>query len=273
MRIFIVLLILLKTTFSFAQTQVFSKVYIVEGLVIDAETSQVVPSAILYNDSLGIATTTDENGYFKIVVPVGLVKSGTNVQINVVKTGYKLNRTWFGYNPFPADTIANDNDSSVLYNSDVPVFQMAKNSSSLISTSGIHSPVKEGEHGAAMIRQTYNEMIASEQRQKKFDRLKQGNDKVYFPLNGGTGLVTRLYDIIVIGRLTYVYIDGRKVKLIDINKAVKRSAVFYDRLKSDSLSKACGKEIVALRTTPPPGVSKERLNAPIKATLEIDLEN
>jgi hypothetical protein len=52
---------------------------------------------------------------------------------------------------------------------------------------------------------------------------------------------------------------------------VKRNGIFYDRLKSDSLSKHLGKETIALRTTLPPGVSEERLNAPIKATLEIDL--
>ncbi len=39
MRILIVLLTLLTTTFSFAQTRAFNKVYIVEGLVINAETS------------------------------------------------------------------------------------------------------------------------------------------------------------------------------------------------------------------------------------------
>ncbi|HEY0056912.1 MAG TPA: hypothetical protein VGB63_16295, partial [Pedobacter sp.] len=114
---------------------------------------------------------------------------------------------------------------------------------------------------------------ASEMRENKFDQLKEGNDKVYFPLGDASGLVTRLYDLIVIGKLTHVYINGRKAKLTDINKMVKRSTVFYDRSKSDSLSKTYGKETIALRTTPPPGVTEERMNATFKATLQIDLKD
>jgi hypothetical protein len=166
-----------------------------------------------------------------------------------------------------------DNERTELYNCGVTVYYMARDNSVHSSNVGAHSPVKEGVHGAAMVLLTYKELVASELREIKFDQLKEGNDKVYFPLDDATGLATRLYDLIVIGKLTHVYIDGRKVKLTDVNKVVKRNNVFYDRTKSDSLSKAYGKETIALRTTPPSGVPEERLNAPIKATLEIDLGN
>jgi hypothetical protein len=89
MRIILSFILLLTATFSFAQMRQISKVYIEEGVVVDRETLEVIASATLYNDSLGITTTSDENGYFKIVVPYDLVRDGRFIRIDIVKPGYK----------------------------------------------------------------------------------------------------------------------------------------------------------------------------------------
>ena len=273
MRIILSFILLLTTTFSFAQMRPIDKVFIEEGLVLDRETLKVIPSAILYNDSLGITTTSDENGYFKIVVPYALVKDGKFIPLSIVKSGYKRMGSGLSYHSSDADTGKLSIEGAERYNYSVTVFYMAKDGSVHSSTVGSYSSAKEGAHGTAMVQLTYKELVASEMRENKFDQLKEGNDKVYFPLGDASGLVTRLYDLIVIGKLTHVYINGRKAKLTDINKMVKRSTVFYDRSKSDSLSKTYGKETIALRTTPPPGVTEERMNATFKATLQIDLKD
>jgi hypothetical protein len=269
MRIPIALLVLLHTSFCFAQTSTFSKVYVVEGLVLNTGTFEVIPSAVLHNHSLGITTTTDQNGYFKIVVPFKSLKDDSIINIEVAKEGYKINHSGFYYNLTRVASAAN---ADSFYHSDVVVFYLAENNSSLSSAVSIQAPLKQGLHGAEMIRETYDQIVGSQRRENLFDRLKQGNEMVYFAVDSATGLATRLYDIIVIGKLTHVYIDGIKVKVSDINKRTKRSTIFYDMVKSNSLSKAFGKETVALRTTPPPGVTAERLNSDMKATLEIDLD-
>jgi hypothetical protein len=110
MRISLLLITLLITSSSFSQMQPIDKVYIVEGVVGDRETLQIIPSAILYNDSLGITTTSDEKGYFKLVVPFELLKKKQTIWIDIVKNGYKRNGSGFSYyasekNIFPQDTL------------------------------------------------------------------------------------------------------------------------------------------------------------------------
>lgn len=268
MRIVTMLIPLLITACTYAQMRPIDKVYIVEGMVADRETLKVLPSAILYNDSLGITTTTDENGYFKIVVPYEHFKNRKSILIDIVKTGYKRNGSGFTYNPAKPDTTHSDTFERVIWNYDVKIFWMANNQSNLSSTASAHAPAKEGIHGATVIKLAFDDAVASDLRQKKFDQLKQGNDKVYFPIDGDIGLATSRYDIFVVGKLTHVFINDKKVKIPEINKLVRRTEIRYDNEKSNILTKKYKKETLAFITTPISGTTSD-----VKATLEIKIEN
>ncbi|OHC84824.1 MAG: hypothetical protein A2546_06165 [Sphingobacteriia bacterium RIFOXYD2_FULL_35_12] len=74
-----------------AQMKPIEKVYIVEGVVADIETLKIIPSVIIFNDTLGITTTSDENGYFKVVAPYNLVRDKRLIIIDFVIKGYKRN--------------------------------------------------------------------------------------------------------------------------------------------------------------------------------------
>jgi hypothetical protein len=247
------------------------KVYIVEGVVADRETLKAVSSAILYNDSLGITTTSDENGYFKIVVPYELLNNRISIPINIVKTGYKRNGSGLSYNPAKPDTTNGDDVERVIWNYDVKIFWMAKDQSNLSSTISACAPAKEGVHGATVIKLVFDEAVASDIRDKKFDQLKQGNEKVYFPLDGEIGLATSRYDIIVIGKLTHVYINDKKINITDINKMVRRNEIRYDKEKSNILTKKYGKETLAFITIPKPETTLGKSSS--INTLIIEIEN
>ena len=244
-------------------------VYVVEGIVADRQTQKTIRSAILYNDSMSITTTSDENGYFKIVVPYKIFKNHHSIPIDIVKSGYKRNGSGFNYNPSPVEATNINVDETVIWNYDVKLFWMAKNESELTSTSSANAPIKTGAHGYSAIKMAFENCVTSNLREEKFDRLKEGNSKVYFQLGKETGFATSRYDIIVIGNLTHIYLDGKKVDLSDINKMARRSSFYYDRQTSDLLSKKLGKETLAFTTR---ATSKSALDEGIKATLEIELD-
>jgi len=242
------------------------KVYIVEGIVADRDLMKVIPDAILYNDSLGITTSSDENGYFKLVIPYNFFKNRRVVPIDIVKNGYKRNGSGIMPN---LDTNYDNSMDKIIWNYDVKIFWMAKVESDLSSTSSANAPIKEGAHGPSAIKLVFDESVASGIREKKFDLLKEGNEKVYFPLDGQIGIATARYDIIVIGKLSSVFINDKKVAVTDMNSLVKRSQFLYDRAKSDELSKKYGKETLAFTTSP----SATNDLPSFKATLEIHVEN
>ena len=269
MKMFALFISMLIASLSIAQMRPIKKVYIVEGVVADRETLKAIPSAILYNDSLGITTTSDETGYFKIVVPNELIKDRQSIPIDIVKIGYKRDGSGLTYNP-TADTFKANTNQRVIWNYDVKIFWLAKNESELSSTAGAYARAKERVYTASIIRRTFDEAVASELREEKFDKLKEGNEKVYFQLGDEIGLATGRNDIIVVGKLTHVYVDGKKVMLTDLNNVVRRSKFFYDRNTSDELSKKFGKETLAFATSP---TSNSPVNNSIKATLVIEINN
>jgi hypothetical protein len=269
MRIFFTFIILLTASRCCSQMRPIDKIYIVEGVVADRETLKAIPSAILYNDSLGITTTTDENGYFKIVVPYELLKSRQLIPITILKTGYKKNGSGLSYNP---DTTHTDDAKKVIWNYDVKIFWMAKDQSNLSSTVSAYAPVKQGVHGAAVIKLAFDEAVASDIRDEKFDRLKQGNEKVYFPLDGQIGLATSRSDIVVIGKITHVFINDKKVNIKDINKLFRRNEIRYDMQKSNILTKKYGKETLAFVATPKSETTPAESRS-FKSTLVIEVEN
>ena len=80
------------------------------------------------------------------------------------------------------------------------------------------------------------------------EKLKQGNEKVYFIINNQVGLATSSYDMYFDESAPIVFINGKQVKLDDINKLVKRSMVTVDNTTSEALSKKYGKDVIALRS-------------------------
>jgi len=267
MRLFFIFITLLTLSSAYSQMRPIDKIYIVEGVVADRETLKAIPSAILYNDSLGIATTTDENGYFKIVVLHELFRDRKLILIDIVKTGYKRNGSGFTYNP---DTIHSDVSDKAIWNYDVKIFWMAKDGSNLISTVSAHAAEKQGVHGPAAIKLTFDEAVASNLREKKFDQLKEGNEKVYFQLDSVIGLATVRSDIIVLGKLTHVFINDKKINVEDINKSVTRSEIRYDNEKSTILSKKYGKETLAFVTVPKSETTRDRPSFKGILIIEVD---
>ena len=160
----------------------------------------------------------------------------------------------------------------MIWNYDVKIFWMAKDQSNLSSTVSAHIPAKEGVHGATVIKLAFDEAVASDIRDEKLDMLKEGNDKVYFPLDGEIALATSRSDIIVIGKITHVFINDKKVNIKDINKLVKRNEIRYDMEKSNILSKKYGKETLAFITIPISETTHGESRS-FKGTLVIEVEN
>lgn len=248
MRIPLLLTALLTASFCGAQMHPLDKVYIVEGMVADRETLKAIPLAILYNDSLGITTTSDENGYFKIVVPHGLMTQRKNINIDILKTGYKRNGSGFSYNPVKEDTTLAARDAREVYNYDVKIFLMASQESPLLSTSMAHIPAREGVHGPGVIRLAFEQAVVSEQRSRKVKELKEGNDHVYFLIDRHVWLATSSYDMYFDESTPMVFIDDKQVKLKDINNLVKRSTATVDNAQSTALSQKYGRDVIALRS-------------------------
>jgi hypothetical protein len=267
MRLLITIFFLLIASVSFTQTQPINKFYIVEGVVADRETLQPISLAILFNDSLGVTTTSDNNGYFKVVVPLELIRKMGSIPIRIIKYGYKLLGSGFSYNPINNDSALNDNFEMIVWNYDVKIFWLAKIQSSISSTVSANAPAKEGTHGSDMIKLTFENVVSSDLRDKKFEQLKQGNDKVYFKIGKDFCFATARYDIIAIGKLKSIYIDDKKITLNGINKVVKRNEIAYDKEKSTILSKEYGKETLVFTTRFNPEQSS------FKATLLIELDN
>jgi hypothetical protein len=141
-------LVLMAGLFPFllkAQMKPLEKVFIIEGIVADKETLEVVPSVIIFNDTLGITTTSDENGYFKVVVPFKLISERQQlISIDIVKSGYK--RNGWGISSLCIPTTIETTERPEVWNYDVQILFMAKNSSTLTSTSMAHAPAEENVH-------------------------------------------------------------------------------------------------------------------------------
>jgi|GEM_PF-3169076 len=245
MRIYLLLITLLITSASFSQMRPIDKVYIVEGVVADRETLQIIPSAILYNDSLGITTTSDDKGYFKLVVPFELIKKKQTIWIDIVKNGYKRNGSGFSYYLSKTDTFSHDTSGRLIWNYDVKIFWMAKAESQLSSNSGAYIRIKDGVYSPAAILETYNKAVASALRDRKMEQLKQGNEKVFFLIDGKAAMATASSDIYFDHAAPIVFISNKRVKLSEINNRLIRSKSEIDWHKSDTLSKQFKKDAIA----------------------------
>ena len=249
MKIITIFIALLIAFCSYSQMRPIDKVYIVEGMVADRETLNIIPSAILYNDSLGITTTSDERGYYKLVVPYDLIKERRLIRIDVLKAGYKRNGWGIRLNHAEADTnnVNPNNDSKEIWNGDVQILLMASNESQSSSTSMAHIPAKSGSHGYPMIKLTFDQAVASQRWTRKLEELKKGNEKVYFTIDGHVCLATSSYDMYFDDSSPIVFIDDKRVKLAEINKMVKRSEITVNDAKSEFLSKKYGKDVIAIK--------------------------
>ncbi|WP_462254477.1 hypothetical protein [Ferruginibacter sp.] len=227
------------------QMKVLEKVFVVEGIIADKETFEIIPSAIIFNDTLGITTISDENGYFKIVVPYKLVIEKQYIQIDIVKTGYK--RNGWGISSFQLQKEIDTFKQNVSWNYDVQILLMAKNESSESSSSMAHIPSKENTHGYHMIKLALEQAINSEKRNRKLEQLKSGNENVYFHFDKwiifATGSSSAYLETKPI-----VFINGKKSKLSNLNKELKRSKTKLDWKESAELETKYKKYVIAFRT-------------------------
>ena len=228
-----------------AQMKPLDKVYIIEGIVADKETLEVIQSAIIFNDTFGITTTSDENGYFKLVVPYNLVKDRALIPIDILRKGYKRNGWGIGSVHLQKDIATIEGPEVWRY--DVPILLMAKNESTENSTSMAHIPAKENEHGYPMIKQTFEQAVFSERRYRKLEQLKKGNEQVYFDVDGWIMFSTRSSSA-YLDSVPLVFVDGEKIELSILNNKVKRSLTKIDWKESEALENKLGKRVVAFRT-------------------------
>lgn len=244
MKIHITLIILLAASTSFSQIQPVDKVYVVEGVVADRESLKSIPSAILYNDSLGIMTTSDEKGYFKLVVPLELVTKRQMIPLEIVKTGYKRNGSGFNYNPPVTDTVRTNTEERIIWNSDLKIFWMAKNESKLSSTGGAYERAKGNQSDAALVQLAFNKAVASELHYRKMNQLKEGNEKVFFRIDGIAAFATAEYDVYCDHAQPIVFINNKRIKLSEINNLLKRSQARIDWPKSDAYAKQYKQDVI-----------------------------
>lgn len=268
MRIIYFFIAFLISFSSLAQMKPVGKVYITEGFVADIDTKEPISGAILYNDSLTITTTTDQNGYFKIAVPVSLIKSKNLIPIDVIKKGYKRNGSAISYNPNPTDTLKQNDSLEITWSYNVHSVFLAKNEShSYYGSGGASMYVAKDEHGPAAVQKSFVQYVAEEIVENTLDSLKEGNDKVYFLLGKQAGIATYKYDIILNRKPKYVFLDGKKITPKKLNKIITRDKLRYDTKTSISLSKKYGKEILSFITV----TDQSRENPDVKAILMIDL--
>src|SRR5688572_23965119 len=143
MRTLLLTFFLLTFFISSAQIPAINKVYVIEGIVADQGTLKTIPSAILYNDSLRIITATDENGYFKSVLPFDQIKAGIDIPLVIVKEGYKPLETIFNYRP-PFDTGHLQAREGLIWPFDIKIVWLAEAGSNQPSSVSSRGPAKLG---------------------------------------------------------------------------------------------------------------------------------
>jgi hypothetical protein len=99
-----------------------------------------------------------------------------------------------------------------------------------------------------MIKQTFSQAVTSEKRDRKLEKQKQGNEKVYFLIDGWIMLSTRSSGA-YLKKAPLVFVDGAKTELAQLNKKLKRSQTKIDWKESGILEKKFGKHVVAFRTS------------------------
>jgi hypothetical protein len=87
--------------------------------------------------------------------------------------------------------------------------------------------------------------VASALRDRKIEQLKQGNEKVFFLIDGKAAMATASSDIYFDHAAPIVFISNKRVKLSEINNRLIRSKSEIDWHKSDTLSKQFKKDAIA----------------------------
>jgi hypothetical protein len=248
MKTYLLLFSLLTTSFSLAQTmRPIDKVYILEGVVADKQTLKPTPDAVLYNDSLGLMTTSDGKGYFKLVVPVALIEKRPMIRIDIVKSGYKRDGTAFGYHPAIADTVELAGFAVEIRNADVKIFWMAKTESVVSSGAGTSDRPRQAAYGAAAVQEIFERGVTSERSNRKLKQLKQGNEKVFFLIDGKAVFAYSNNGYVSFDNVPLVFVNNKKVGLAEINKILKRDKVWQDEEAGLAFSKQYGRAAIAFR--------------------------
>ncbi len=122
---------------------------------------------------------------------------------------------------------------------------MQKNEGHLESTTSAHAPAEDGKHGAAAIKLVFDQAVILQLKSRKFDELKAGNEKVYFEIDGQACFATSKYDMFADDKISFVYLNDRKVKLHDLNKLARRNDFTLDDAKTTELSRKYGRDTFA----------------------------
>jgi hypothetical protein len=247
MRKFVLFIAILFPILLQAQMKPIDKVLIVEGIVADIETLEILPSAILFNDALGITTTSDERGYFKIVVPYQLIKDKMDINIDIIKPGYK--RNGWGISSIDLSDLEKASASTLpeIWNFDVQILLMERNESTYSSASMVAQPVKLNVHGYEVIKLTFDKALASTRRLRKLDALKKGNEKVSFLIDNWVYILADSI-ISVTQKPPIIFVNGKIKKLSALNKILKRSQILFKVTAGEELSKKYGKDVVVIKS-------------------------
>ncbi|OHC84825.1 MAG: hypothetical protein A2546_06170 [Sphingobacteriia bacterium RIFOXYD2_FULL_35_12] len=109
------------------------------------------------------------------------------------------------------------------------------------------APAKENVHGYQIIKQTFDQATTSLKRFRKLEQQKQGNESVYFLIDGWFMFSTRL-SVAYFDKRPLVFIDGEKIKLAHVNNKLKRSQIKIAFKESEDSEKKFGKQVVAFRS-------------------------
>lgn len=244
MRTSLVLIALLTVSGSFSQMHPAGKVYIVEGVVADKETLKGIRSAVVYNDSLSIMTTSDERGYFKLVVPVELIRKMKMIPVGIVKKGYKRTGSFIHYNPIDPDSNQVSVSTEEKWNDNIEFFLMANNESPLFSSSGSRMRTQKNVFNSTVVMDAYSKVIVSEMRRRKINQLKEGNEKIFFIIDGKAVIAFDSSGAYFDNASPIIFFNNKRVKIAEINRQLKRSSARVDWSKSDSLSTRYKKDVI-----------------------------
>ncbi|HUS02273.1 MAG TPA: hypothetical protein VMY77_11130 [Chitinophagaceae bacterium] len=219
------ILSLLFSGYGFSQSQTdFQKQYVLEGVIVKGSNYEAVPFMVLKNAELGISAISDDRGYYSISFPLSYFKVTSLIQIDLEKTGQKAGKFWITYNP--ADSNAKGN---IVWNYDLKFIRILERDTNIIYHVTSHRRIRNDYHGYLGIQDALYEYTNSSKKSEQMSQLMADNQHVLFKLNHKYVLGMQNSIIWLDKEKLEVYVNGKRVKLKNVNKLVKRSEVQEDR--------------------------------------------
>jgi hypothetical protein len=194
------------------------KIITTTGLIVDAETLEPLASAKITIQDLKIAVSTDDKGFYKVQIPYE--KLPLNYTMVVIKDGYELFKIFGGYE---------ENKNSVHTNSigDVEfigINKKDKKGSFIHAMDGANENVASFGYDSVLAR--FEDFKLSNQRQRKLEQLKMGNEKVFFIIDGHSYVTAQNTQAASISSETdIVQVNDKPMPAEEVNRSIQRKNV------------------------------------------------